>query len=552
MSHVRVTRADGRGSGPDRRRALGVLLAVAVVLVAATAADILAAPAPAPPPQPVAQDAATAGTWYCPAVAGRQEQVTITVAAVGDQPAQVIVDRYGQGRAAADEPLTVEPGAQAVVELTGRQARAPVAVRWTGGATAVGWRVDGDRTAAAPCETAPSEHWYATGFNTTLGSTSTLHLFNPFTSDAVVRVVFATPEGPVRLVLTENILVPAGGTTSLDLAEYQPEIVDLGVVVDVLAGRVVAQGELDVDPPDGTTGAAGRTMIQAAPAASQTWAVAYAASGSGSEAWLSVLNPGEREAAIEVRVSAPSDAGTGLIGEVSVPAGGVTRIELAEVSANPEFGVSVSVVNDQPVVVSRLMSLQTRDGRDSFAGGLAAAHLDTDWALLGGGTEGRDGLVSVYNPGPEPTTVDIVAPGAPPEWTGIPLAPNGRAKVALSAAGAGEASLPVRVVGAAPVVAELRSLSEGDRLRLWLSIGTAARSWIGPTSRPPVRFDSSLSTRAAPPQEAATDGPGVPDGTAPPATDGPGEPTESPVEETDAPPDEDAPPDDAPSPGQGD
>ena len=534
MSQVRVSRAQRRG--PDRRRALGVLLAVAVVLVAATAADILAAPAPPPPLRPVEQAAASAGTWYCPAVAGRGEETTVTIAAVGDTPAQVVVDQYERRRPVAGEPVTVEPGAQTTVALTGRQARMPVAVRWTGGPTAVTWRVDGERTAAAPCETGPSERWYATGFNTSLGSTSRLHLFNPFSADAVVRVVFATPEGPVRLVLTENVLVPAGGTTVMDLAEFQPEIVDLGVVVDVLAGRVVAQGELNVDPPKGTTGAAGRTMIQAAPGTSHTWGTPYAASGSGSEAWLSVLNPGEREAAIEVRVSAPSDAGTGLIGEVSVPSGGVTRIELAEVSANPEFGVSVSVVNDQPVVVSRMMSLQTRDGREALTGGLAASAFDTEWAVLGGGTEGRDGVISVYNPGPEATTVDIVAPGAPAEWTGIPLAPNGRAKVALSDTGTGQAAVPVRVVAGAPVVAELRSISEGERLRLWLGMGTPATAWIGPSTRPPVRFDSSLSTRAASPRPESSEAAPVPTppvtSEAPAGTQPPAAPTDAPVEDS--------------------
>ena len=535
MSEVRVRRVDRRGArGPDRRRALGVLLAVAVVLIAATAADILAAPAPPPTPEPVAQEAATAGTWYCAAVAGKGEQATVTIAAVGDQPSQVVVDRYGQGRAVPDEPVTVEPGSETIVELTGRQARSPVAVRWTGGPTAVAWRVDGDRTASTPCQPVPSERWLATGFNTTLGSTSTLHLFNPFTADAVVRVLFATPEGPVRLVLTENILVESGQTTSLDLAEYQPEIVDLGVVVDVLAGRVVAQGELDVDPPEGTTGAAGRTMLQMAPSTSSTWAFAYAASGDGSESWLSVMNPGEREAAIEVRVSSPSDEGSGLIGEVSVPSGGVTRIELADASVNTEFGVSVNVVNDVPVVVSRLTALQARGGREAFAGGLGSSALSTRWALLGGGTAEREGMVSIYNPGPEPTTVDILAEGAPAEWTGIPLAANGRAKVLLSAAGVDRASVPVVVEAAAPVVAELRSISAGDRLRLWLNAGVPAASWIGPTSRPPVLYDSSLSTRAAPetaPEESDNDLPAFDD-----------VPTEPPA----APPEDDAPADDAP------
>jgi hypothetical protein len=328
-----------------------------------------------------------------------------------------------------------------------------------------------------------------------------MHLFNPFTADAVVRLVFATPDGPVRLVLSDNLLVAAGGTRSVNLGQFQPEIADLGVVVEVLAGRIVAQGELLIDPPRGTTGASGRMLLPAAPETSESWALAYAADGDGTESWLSVLNPGEREAAVEVRVSAPSDEGTGLIGEVSVPAGGVARVELAEVSVNPDFGVALNVVNSEPVVVTRLTSLQVAGGREAVTGGLAAERLSTQWALLGAGAGDREGLVSVYNPGPDVATVTIATDGAPAEWTGIVLQPNGRTKVSLSDAGADKASIPVTVTSDVPVVADLRSISAGERLRLWLSTGIAAEQWIGPLTRPPVRFDPSLTTRRVEPRE---------------------------------------------------
>src|SRR3712207_2133917 len=50
--------------------------------------------------------------------------------------------------------------------------------RWQGGAAVAHWRVDGGGdSAAAPCEAGPSSTWHVTGFNTTIGSKSTLHLF---------------------------------------------------------------------------------------------------------------------------------------------------------------------------------------------------------------------------------------------------------------------------------------------------------------------------------------------------------------------------------------
>ena len=515
---------------PGGRRALTVLAVITVLLGAATAADLLAAPAAPPPAEPITQPPASAGTWYCPAVGGRDEQVILTVAAVGDEASRIVLDRYTEGRAVPGEPQTVEPGGQALITLNPPDARAPVTVRWSGGPVTVVWRVDGDRTAAGACETAPAERWIATGFNTTLGSRSTMHLFNPFTADAVVRLVFATPDGPVRLVLTDNLLVEAGTTRSVNLGRFQPEIADLGVIVDVLAGRVVAQGELTVDPPRGASGASGRLLLPAAPSTSEHWSVAYAADAEGTESWLSVLNPGEREAAVEVRVSAPSDDGSGLVGEVSVPAGGVARVELAGASINPEFGVSLNVVNNEPVVVSRLISLRAA-GRTSVTGSLAAPGLSTEWALVGGGAAQRAGLVSVYNPGAEEATVTISAEGAPAEWSGITLPPNGRAKVLLADADADAAFLPVMVQSDTPVVAGLRSTSAGDRLRLWVNVGVRAEQWIGPLTRPAVEFDPALSTRQVDLPPAADEDTTMPldDPGGEPETDAPVEPAEDPT-----------------------
>jgi len=219
-----VTNIPGAGrasrwrSRPGRPRALAVLAGLAVLLVLGMAADLFAAAAPSPAPDPIEQGAAAAGTWYCPSVAGEGERATLTVAAVGEQPSTVIVDRYAKGRPVADEPREVAPGTAAVVQLKGADAAAPTAVRWTGGPAVATWRVVGAQSASAGCEPAPSDRWYVPGFNTTRGLRSTLHLFNPFTADAVVRLVFATPDGDVRLVLADNILVGAGGTTSVNVA----------------------------------------------------------------------------------------------------------------------------------------------------------------------------------------------------------------------------------------------------------------------------------------------------------------------------------------------
>ena len=479
---------------PGRGRALSVLGVLAVILLLAGAADIVAAPAPPAPPPPVEQPAAQAGSWYCPAVAGDGERATLTIAAVGEEAAQVVVGRYGQGRAVQDAPRTVAAGTAITVPLTDKDATAPSTVRWTGGPAVTTWRVDGDRTASAPCESAPSERWMIAGFNSVRGSVPTLHLFNPFTADAVVRLVFATPDGPKPLALTENVLVAAGGTTSINLRRYQPEVPDLGVVIDVLAGRVIAQGEQRVDPPGQSQGSSGRLLLAAAPAPSDSWAFDYAADGDGSESWLTVLNPNDGPAAVEIRVSTPSQEVATMVGEVSVPPGGLSRIELAGVSRLPGFGVTVNVVNNEPVVVTRHSALQI-NGRSVVAGGLGGSALSQRWALVGAGANRRNGMVSLFNPGPEVATVDVLAEGAPPEWSGVTLDPNTRFILDLADAGADRDAIPVRVSSDVPIVAGLRSTAaEGPALRLWLAVGVPESAWIGPPTRPAVRRNEALST----------------------------------------------------------
>lgn len=488
----------------DRSRALAVILGVAALLAVGMVADLLAAPEPPPPPEALEQAAATAGSWYCPAVANEGENAVVDIAAVGGDASQVVVDRFGEDGVTADDPITVEPGQTHRLTLDGASATAPVAVRWAGGPTAVTWRVDGQRSAAAPCEPAPAEHWYVNGFTTMLGSQSRLHLFNPYTTDAVVRLIFSDPDGADRLLLADNLLVGAGGTTTVNLNRFKPQIADLGVMVEVLAGRVVAQGELRTDPPGDTAGPSGRLLLPAASQPAMSWAFAWSAHAEGSESWLSVMNPGDQAAAVEVRVTEPREDGGELVGEISIPAGAVARIELANVSARPTFGVTVNVVNDQPVVASRSVSWTER-GQRVVIGSLGAVQPSRRIAVVGTRGRTRTATLVVFNPGPNEAFVDVTAPGAPDDWAGIELAPNTRRALPLDELDSDDVVAPVIVTADEPVVAEARSLAAGERLLMYLMAGVAQERWIGPLTRPPVRRDPALSTRAIRPTPAAVE-----------------------------------------------
>lgn len=468
------------------------LVATALLVLVALVVDVLAAPAPPGPPEEVPQDPAQAGAWYCPATAGDEESAVLSVAAVGDAPSRTRVYRYPEGQAVGDDPVTVAPGDEHTLVLGPGESSRPVTVRWEGGPAVATWRIEAGDTPAAPCAPGPAERWHLAGFDTATGSRSLLHLFNPYTEDAVARVVFATPEGPVRLVLTDNIFVAAGTSTAIDLGEFQPEQPDLGAIVEVLSGRLVAQGEVRMAPVGERQGPTGRLLMPAATAPATAWSFGYARADEGSNSWLSVLNTSEREAAVAVRVSNPTpEAG---VQEHSVPSGGVLRIDLAELSTEPEFGVSVESVNEVPVVVHRTVHLRT-GGREGLAGSRGGRPA-TRWALVGGGAGDRRGRVNVYNPGTEPVTVTVRTSGEEPaDWQDRSLPPNGWTAFDLADVDPVRTQIPALVDASGPVVAELRSHYPAGRLRLWTAVGVPETAWTGPPTRPAVRRDPSLSTR---------------------------------------------------------
>lgn len=527
-----------------QRRAVLVLVAVAVFVGAGLAVDVLADPAEPLAREPVPQEDAQAGTWYCPATAGEEESAVLSVAGVGEEPSRVTVLRYPEGEAVPDEPVEIAPGDQHTVVLGPGEATKPVAVRWQGGPAAATWRIEAGDTPGAPCEAAPAEEWHLAGLDTAGGATSALHLFNPFPVDAVARVTFATPEGRVVLLLTDNILVPAGTSARIDLGEFQPEQPDLGATVQVLTGRLVAQGELRLEPSGEEGGPTGRDLVPAAPLPSATWSFGYARIDDTSSSFLSVVNTGDREAAVEVQVSSPTPDAA--VQEHSVPAGGVVRIDLAELSEEPEFGVAAESVNGVPVVVHRVTTLRTGD-REGLAVSRGGEPGST-WALVGGGEAARAARVSVYNPGTAAVNVDVVASADdPPEWRSAELPPNGWRTFPLADVDPERPEIPVVVLASGPVVAELRSHYQSGPLRLWTAVGVPSQAWTGPATRPPVRRDPALSTtplgdigpqdQEPPPDPADLAPPPDPEGEDPPADAPP-----------DAPPAEEPDPDGEPAP----
>jgi uncharacterized protein DUF5719 len=483
-----------RPPAPRRPRRSLRVLAVAGVLAAAAVTEAFVAPASprVAPPQP--QQAASSGVWYCPVTAETGTAV-LSVAAAANEPSSIVIVRHTPEGAIAGTAEAVQPGEQRDFVVDELQSGEPLSVRWSGGPSVVSWRADAgtDQATTVSCSPGPSPSWYLAGLDTARGSTSTLHLFNPFQVDAVARITFMTPEGPEPRVSTSAQLVEAGTSQRLDLTAIVPEVADLGVTVEVENGRLIAAGEVTYTPLAGSDGPRGRTVLPAAEAPGDAWAFAYARAGEGSSSWVSILNPGEREAAVQVSVSDPRDD-SDLLPEYSVPAGGTLRVGLGMASMEPEFGIEVSSLNDVPVVVARTTSLVADGDRRGVAASLGEAPAPV-WAVAGGGAVGRASQLSIYNAGTAPVTLSISAgEGTTEGWNAIEVGVNDRVTAELDEAGPERDNIPAIVSADGPVVVELRSQRDVDALRLWTRMAVPEVRWRGSTTRPAVRRDPGLTT----------------------------------------------------------
>lgn len=448
MSRPRHAMATGDGT----RRSVTLLITLALLaggmLVAEAASPLSADGAP----EPAEVERGQLALSHCPVVTGDDDQASVTVAAVGEEASGVTVLRHsGEGDTEVIAERGLDPGQRATIELDGGE---PVTVRSRGGDVDAVWSVSGERSATGPCADTVDDQYYLAGLDSSLGSAAQLHLFNPFTIDAVVQVRFATAEGLVDLVSTESVAIEAGGVHTLDLTELQPEEPELGVIVQTVTGRVVAQGEVERTRTDADDhGPEGRALVPASTELSDGASFAYAVDGDEWSSRLAIMNPNDREAAVRVHASNPDPDAP--VEEVSVPAGGVARVDLGGRSASRTFALSVESLNELPLLVSRVES-STGDTA-SLAVPTGAQAPSSRW-VSAGPTGERSDVLSVYNPGEEPVEVTATLAGTPVvPWQRRPLGPGEQQLLHVEDA---EGDWPAVIEADGPVVTEVISAAQ--------------------------------------------------------------------------------------------
>lgn len=471
-------------------------------------------------------DRAGAGTAACPAVGSGEEPARLTVAPATDGDTEVGVRRYGEGQPDSGSPQAVSADVPMVTKLDPEAAAQPLGIRWRGEPAVASWMVGDPPTAAAPCEPYPQPVWHIAGFDTTLESAATLHLLNPFTVDAVVRVTFGTPDGESVLARTENVLVGAGQHRTLDVTDLEPEHPELAATVEVLAGRVMAQGEMVWGTTDQETGPEGHALLPAIPGTEPVDDADGSGPGDAGDAgdiadspdgmeqapgtslmaatgarvtddatsWLVVYNLTDRETSFELSVTDAREGSPRLMSETGVPAGGVVRVDLAEVSTAGEFGVAIQPIGDARLVATRITAVTTSAGGQDIS--VAPLQPTAErWAVAG--AEAGRGRLTVANLGGTPARVGVDAGEATPDdWSERLVEPGAAARFELADLEA-QGAVPLRIEADGPVAAGLTRREGGSDLRLWSLAGTDVATWEA-TPRPPARRDPSLPGRLAP------------------------------------------------------
>lgn len=503
-------------------------VAVLALLLAGLVLDALV-PAPGLDdlPEPEPGQALAAGSAVCAAVGGGERDEVTALTVSGPVPDAL----------AAEEPraeLRTEAGGEILTRGTigtdgtvgtldvgpGVDGRDPLlALRWRAAPTVLArsWRApSGDDLPGGlfegPCPVRPDDAWVVPGLATAGGAAARLHLANPFDGTATATVSFTTPLGPLEPTRLRNVVVPAHDTVTLDLNDFAPEEPDLGVVVDVVAGRLAVEATQIFSPAIG--GVEGASLVRAATASSEEWTVPYVRlAGDEASAWLWVTNPGERAA--EVRLTVHGEDGPQVppdVGLVVAP-GTTERLDLTGIGGGVPVGITLRTNEGAPVVVSGTTVFAGDDpatsGLTVVAGSEASS---TPQVGLVAPRAGRILQLHVVNPTTDPATVDVTVAvdgtvQQPPELQGLVVPAGSRTRFGIGEYARGGDAVAVTVTPTeGAVVAAL--LSRNGRGSLELVAQTLVQlPTFAATTPLGVRRDGTLLSRTGTPLGT---GPGAP------------------------------------------
>jgi hypothetical protein len=336
-------------------------------------ADILRSPTPA-----LAATAPLSSSWFCPVGSAGAESYAdaeVTISNVGTEPSVANLDIRTSDGPGPGLRLDVPAGTSETVALStlGSFDAAAVAVEMIGGEGVVSHRVTTSAgSAEGPCASAPSATWYFGGGPTTTDATQYIALLNPFPNDAVFSATFQTPTRVRQPNELEARTVPANSVVVIEVGDFvAPEDVVAATIQTVGAGQIVVERLFVLD---GSIAPVGATLEAAVAEPQLRWSAPTGRVHSGGDHTLTVFNPTDRVAEIDVRLdplAAQDRLVFGLVPiELTVQPGRLATIDLrttADQLVLPlpyDVGLTVVSANGVPVVLHRW---QTQPGAGAAA-----------------------------------------------------------------------------------------------------------------------------------------------------------------------------------------
>ena len=472
---------------------------------------------------PVAPAAAADGsTWYCAAGsatgigtgegAGAAEHVVV-VANLSDVEVTgllTIVPSEGESAArplavpaharieVAPSSVVVAPWASAIVELDGGSVAVEHTVQGPGG------------TSVAPCASHPSPTWYFPAGTTRAGTTMLVNLFNPFPGEASVDLTFETEDGTRTPQQFQGLVVPGGRVIAVDVGAVVTLRDQIATTVRARNGRIIAEQILISDGTDGSP--EGLTTVLGAPAPADSWVFPdLGAPAPGRTSTMSVLNPGEEEADVEVQIFLDEPAVNGTVEPFTLSVGptrygAVDLYEDGRIPAGIGAWVLVRTTNGVQVVAERLDGGNADAAEPGLAAVVGSPIQAQEWILpvASGSADDLAELVIVNPSASADATVSLRADvgGVSQELPGaasVVVPAGSRVQVPLSAETLGLEGISLLVTSDAPVVVG-RSVvfASGD---LADSVGlpvVGTESVLGDLARPEAFIPDAADTENLP------------------------------------------------------
>jgi len=468
---------------PTRR---GPLALIAALVVAGTvAASLLGSSGPPPAAlDAVASSPARAQTtaWYCAGattVAGGAADGTIVVADAGASPLHGTLTVVSNQGASAAMSLGIGPFSSVAIHeadlLKAPFVAATVVLQ--GGHGAVEQQVSGPLGAAStPCASTTSPRWYFGAGSTVDGASLLIALYDPFPSDAIADLSFATDQGQTAPAEFQGIYVPARSVTMVDIGAHVVDRPVVAMTVSARSGALVA-AKLQLDT---VAGQKGLTLVTGAPTTAAVWRFPDGGLTPGVTDTYYLYNPNTAPAPVRVGVALttgraePFRIEVGAQSVVALPANGETRIPKGD-------GYTVTARSSgPPIVVERVVDYPggARTGLGDLLGSPAAAR---HWVLAAGAADStHDEWLVVANPQTDPVRLSVArlvgsTPTPVPGLDAVVVAPGARSALRLGDHLQG-AFLPLIVTASAPVVVERDLYRSGGGVSAAIGVALGALS----------------------------------------------------------------------------